>query len=467
MFVGPIFTREAATTPRRPRLYLFRSLYVTVLMVLMCTAWLSLAGTQIINNVGDLAQFGSILFQILALIQLAMMVFLSSLFSVITVAREKDRKTLTLLLMTRMSNHELVLGKLFASLLNVFVMLAAALPLFMCLLLFGGVSIEQILRVFAVTLTSAIVVGSLGCMLAFWRENTFQTLSMTVLGLVFWIGVWEAIGLLDGGLLGVPFATWATSFSPLSAVWAAASPFGQTESVLGVIGNGVNMFLITALSGAALINVVTILRVRVWNPSREVQRVQREETQESIWGAQHDLEAEAVLKSNGADSRDQVAEVARASHVDARVKTSRRKSRRVWDNPILWRGVCTRAHGRKVILIRAAYFLLFAMAAVALHLVVRSAADPTRSVKLPPSAILTLFVLLSIVLVTALAVTSVTNERDGQALDLLLVSDLSSIVTALAVTSVTNERDGQALDLLLVSDLSSKEFVFGKLGGVF
>jgi ABC-type Na+ efflux pump permease subunit len=41
------------------------------------------------------------------------------------------------------------------------------------------------------------------------------------------------------------------------------------------------------------------------------------------------------------------------------------------------------------------------------------------------------------------------------------------LVNALAVTSVTNERDGQALDLLLVSDLSPGEFVFGKLGGVF
>ncbi len=41
------------------------------------------------------------------------------------------------------------------------------------------------------------------------------------------------------------------------------------------------------------------------------------------------------------------------------------------------------------------------------------------------------------------------------------------LVNALAVTSITNERDGQALDLLLVTDLSPNEFMFGKLGGVF
>ena len=40
------------------------------------------------------------------------------------------------------------------------------------------------------------------------------------------------------------------------------------------------------------------------------------------------------------------------------------------------------------------------------------------------------------------------------------------IINALAVNSITNERDGQALDLLLVTDLSPREFVTGKLAGV-
>ena len=41
------------------------------------------------------------------------------------------------------------------------------------------------------------------------------------------------------------------------------------------------------------------------------------------------------------------------------------------------------------------------------------------------------------------------------------------LVNAQAVTSLTSERDARALDLLLVTDLTPKEIVFGKLGGVF
>src|SRR5690606_37904867 len=40
------------------------------------------------------------------------------------------------------------------------------------------------------------------------------------------------------------------------------------------------------------------------------------------------------------------------------------------------------------------------------------------------------------------------------------------LLCAQAVTSITTERDGKALDLLLVTDLTAKEVIFGKILGV-
>ena len=131
MLIGPVFTREVVTVPRRARLYISRAAYVSALLVLMCTAWLVLTGTQLVRDVGDLARFGAMLFQILAPLQLALAMFFSALLAASGVGQEKDRRTLVLLLLTNLSNSELVLGKLLASLLNVLVLLAAALPLFM------------------------------------------------------------------------------------------------------------------------------------------------------------------------------------------------------------------------------------------------------------------------------------------------------------------------------------------------
>ena len=80
---------------------------------------------------GDLARFGVTSFQILAPLQLAVALFFAALSSAGNVAAEKDRRTLDLLLLTRISNSELVVGKLLASLLSVLTLIVAALPLFM------------------------------------------------------------------------------------------------------------------------------------------------------------------------------------------------------------------------------------------------------------------------------------------------------------------------------------------------
>jgi hypothetical protein len=105
----------------------------------------------------------------------------------------------------------------------------------------------------------------------------------------------------------------------------------------------------------------------------------------------------------------------------------------VWDNPVLWREVCTWAYGRKVIVVRLVYLALFAATVWGVLAALGTISGMTEL----PMILLPLFVL-SLVL-----------------------------VNALAVTSITTERDLGALDLLLVTDITPQEFILGKLGGVF
>jgi ABC-type Na+ efflux pump permease subunit len=442
VLVGPIFTRELVTAPRRPQHFVYRGVYGTAIFVLMCTAWLVLAGTQIIRTVGDMARFGSILFLILAPLQLALMTFLAAMRSASAVAQEKDKKTILLLLMTRLSNHELVLGKLFASLLDVLVMLITAAPIFMLLTLFGGVSLAQVARVFAVTLATVLVAGSLGSTVALAREKTFQALAMTALILVLWIGAWVAVALFAGDRIigGIRLEQIAAAASPIRAILIAAHPFRDTQPLFGAADT---WYVLVALGLAAALNGLAIVRLPVWNPGRELFQVQPVETG-SIWGIEHDLTAgtavpgvpETATTGRGFES----AEAARAGHVDARVRTIDTQSREVWENPVLWREICTWAYGRKVLVIKAVYVLLFVGAAIALYNSIESGSAFARASEaiIPATARpLAPFFLVSLV-----------------------------IVNALAVTSITNERDGGSLDLLLVTDLSPKEFIFGKMLGV-
>jgi ABC-type Na+ efflux pump permease subunit len=433
VLIGPIFSRELATAPRRPQHFVYRGVYGTALFVLMCTAWLVLAGTQIIRSVGDMAKFGSILFLILAPLQLALLTFLAALRSASSVSQEKDKKTILLLLMTRLSNHELVLGKLLASLLDVLVMLLAAAPIFMLLTLFGGVSPAQVARVFAVTLATVLAAGSLGSTVALARDKTFQSLAMTAMVLMIWIGIWEAVAALAGQALvwGVPLAQIAAAASPLRAILIAADPYRDTQELFAAADT---WYVVAALVLAGLLNGLAILRLRVWNPGRDV-LPQVEETG-SIFGADHSA-AEGGTET-GPAALD--AERARAGHVDARVRKVSQESRQVWDNPVLWREMCTWAYGRKVLVIKAVYWLLFLLAGLAVYWTIQSGSAYARaSETIIPAAARPLapFFLVSLV-----------------------------IVNALAVTSITNERDGGSLDLLLVTDLTPKEFLFGKMLGV-
>jgi len=434
VLIGPVFSREIAIAPRRISLYLGRAAYGLALLVLIATAWMLLTGTQLVRDVGDLARFGTILFQILAPLQLALVLFFSAVLAAGAVAQEKDRRTLILLLLTRLSNSELVLGKLLASLLHVLVMLAAGLPVFMMIVLLGGISFGQIVRAFAVTLAAVLVCGSLGSTIALWREKTFQALALTVLTLVMWLAVGEivAAGILGQSWLGISCRTWAIGFSPWQAIIEATRPFIHGDPGLAWLGTPVNLFLFVSVLIALLLNAVAIAMVRFWNPSREARAAEQEEfpSAESILktDAQQDPTLEQVSAAEQVPAAEIPATLSRPASKPA-------ATRRVWDNPIIWREMRTWAYGRKVLVIRLAYLVLFGLATASLVWMVRTeqlAAYADGAVALAP------LLLLSLVL-----------------------------VNAQAVTSLTSERDAKALDLLLVSDLTPKEIVFGKLGGVF
>jgi hypothetical protein len=439
LLIGPVFTREATIAPRRVKLYVVRTTCGLALLVLMSTAWLVLTGTQLVRDVGDLARFGSMVFQILAPLQLALTAFFSALMAASEVAHEKDRRTLVLLLLTHLSNAELVLGKLLASLLSVLVVLAAGLPVFVMAALLGGVSYGQIARAMAVTLATVLACGSLGSLFALWREKMFQALAMTVLGLVLWLAVGEIIA---AGMLGEQFGSsglscqaLAVAFSPWQAIVEAARPYVHARPGLGPFASPVYLFLVAAGTLTVLLNAVAIAMVRVWNPSREVEaRVEGrgERGEQSVGAAVEPVGAAVEFVGAAVELPHQHGN---SAPLPSPLSPLPSLSRRVWDNPIIWREVRTWAYGRKMIAVRLAYLALFGLAAASLS---GAISGGSAAVTLQGGLVLAPLLLLSLVL-----------------------------VNAQAVTSLTSERDVGALDLLLVTDLTPQEIVYGKLGGVF
>src|SRR5207244_6233658 len=131
-------------------------------------------------------------------------------------------------------NYEIVLGKLFGSLLQIGLFLAGMVPVLALLLLLGGIDYRQIIQARLVLATTALAAGSLGGIIALWRDKTFQSLALTVLCLMLYLCLVQALSLVPvvlGWLQEGPpaldqerIAHWQTYLQPFLALEQVLDP---------------------------------------------------------------------------------------------------------------------------------------------------------------------------------------------------------------------------------------------------
>jgi ABC-type transport system involved in multi-copper enzyme maturation permease subunit len=397
--LGPIFTREFQTVPRRGSHYIARTMSLGLLWVLGLTAWQAAVGWQQNAMLGQTARFGLLLFQIYTYVLLTLLLFFAALSAASAVAQEKDRRTFILLLITDMRDYEIVLGKLLGSLLPIGLLLAGSVPVLAMLLLLGGIDPEQVVQAVLILAATAFAAGSLGGLVALWRERTFQSLALAVLFLVLYLCLVRAV-------VVIPFL----SNGQISTIQNWLDPYFALQSMLeppvaGRMLHPAYGYFLTMVLASLVLNAIGIIRLRKWNPR-----------------------GEPIMQRERKDD-DEDKDRARAHAAPGAV-------RKVWQNPVLWREVRTFAYGRRPLLIKLAYFVVLAL--------------------------ICYFAFTNIGLNRASG-----HQPFASALGLVPIAILSLLlVSAQAVTAITSERDGGALELLLVTDLTPREFVFGKLWGI-
>ena len=467
MFAGPIIARELVTTPRPWRYYLWRASFSCALFILLWTAWQSIIGWQDVRELGVLARFGGVLYVMFALLQLTLMLFFAPLSTAAAVAYEKDRRTFNLLLMTSLSDTEIVVGKLVAGLLNILIILGASVGLLSLCALLGGISFGQVANLFAVTAASGVAGGAMGLLIALWRDRTFQSISLTILMVVFSVAGVElfAVAFPTLEFMGVPLKE---VLNPYRAMIALLYP--RADQITGVVRASSLVYIGVRLTFAALIVAFGTWKLRTWNPGRSEPREQGDEAEVEVEVVETKVEvrrsqeyAELPVAVGAAATATATATMAPAArggqpmprsahghdgslqetgdggapfdessgsttglHVPRR--THRRVAalpgphRRPWANPILWRELMTRAYGTKPLIIKGCYVLLFALGTGFFLNLARGMENPLRSMLcLIPVGL----AILSLVLINAQGVTALTSERDTGALDLLLVTELS------------------------------------------
>jgi ABC-type transport system involved in multi-copper enzyme maturation permease subunit len=240
---GPVFVHESIAAARRWQNYALRSFFVLGLLAGLCAIWVLLfmegqfeVGATI--PLAALAQLGSYFYYVIATVQVVLVLLVAPAATAGAICQDRAGGMLSHTFVTELTNREIVLGKLGARLLPVFALVAASVPVLCLTGLLGGIIMEALVTLTAVTLALAVF----GCALALAfsvRASKINEVLMAVftiwtvwiVGIVIWEGVAAPVAeppdwywkLNPFVLAWAPYA-WPTYLGPWD-VWIAVALF--------------------------------------------------------------------------------------------------------------------------------------------------------------------------------------------------------------------------------------------------
>ncbi len=416
---NPILVRVVSAGGRRVRHLWIRIGYLSILAAVVVIG--VLVKQSGVTSLADLAKNATQVFQVVSVVQLAMVCILAPIFTAGAITQEKDSQTYNILLSTPLTNGQIVLGSLLSRLYFVFMLLIAGIPLFCIMMVYGGVTGDEIALSISLAAGTAAITGSLAIAISVIKIGTGRTIFYFYLAIALYL-----LAVYGLSTLG-PFIPAESQPAPggelrMSGL-AAFHPFLSLAVVLGTtpappIGDvAAHGFLVRCLLaypqysylfmtfGSSILLVLLSLAF--------VRRGERE-GEETLW-----------------------TRIAERLHLSTRASAESRAPRHVWHNPIAWRESVTGASAGGGFVLRY--------------------------------SVLGLGLVLAIILLVLHGRRSIAIGDDRNLLYLVVLVELGItlfIATAAAATSMTREKEANTLELLLATPLTSGHIISGKIRGL-
>jgi ABC-2 type transport system permease protein len=184
--VVTIMVKELRSRMRGRRAFVVLTVYLGILALITYGVYVVVApnarfaagGVGFGGTANASALIGQSIFSILSIFQLILVSFIAPAFTAGQISLEREKQTLDLLISTPMRPAAIVIGKLAAALAFVVLMIVAAIPITAIVLMYGGASVDDIVRQQLVLLATALVLGSIGL---FYSARLKRTQAATVL----------------------------------------------------------------------------------------------------------------------------------------------------------------------------------------------------------------------------------------------------------------------------------------------
>ena len=185
--LGPVFEYEWLTATRRWQGYALRSVFVLLLLTALIVTRSSRTNDLTLSTIRNLAETGRQFYAAVIGTELTLVLLAAPAATAGAICIDKARGTLTHLLVTDLTDAEIVLGKLAARLVPVLGLVACSLPVVSLLTLLGGVDPDAMLGAFAVTVGVALLGCALALVFSLWAGKTHEALLGTYAVLGLWL----------------------------------------------------------------------------------------------------------------------------------------------------------------------------------------------------------------------------------------------------------------------------------------
>jgi ABC-type transport system involved in multi-copper enzyme maturation permease subunit len=220
--VVTIMSKELRSRFRGRRAFIILTLYLAVLALIAYGGYVeALADATSQQTFGPdgsavgvanrSAIVGQAIFALLSVFQLMLVAFLAPAFTTGAISLEREKATLDLLMTTPLRPGAIVVGKLLSALAFVVLMILAGIPVSALVLMYGGASVEDIVRAQVVLLVAAIGFGVIGLFCSALIKRTqgatviaYSTVLFLTVGTFFVWRLWTAgLGGATDGAFGV------------------------------------------------------------------------------------------------------------------------------------------------------------------------------------------------------------------------------------------------------------------------
>jgi len=191
--VATIMVKELRSRMRGRRAFIVLTVYLAILALITYGVYAIVApaarGGGFGGGIGTgqanaSALIGQSIFTTLSIFQLILVCFIAPAFTSGQISMEREKQTLDLLISTPMRPGAIVIGKLAAALAFVVLMIVAAIPISAIVLMYGGASVDDIVRQQLVLLATALALGALGLFFSALLKRTQTATVLTYLSLL-------------------------------------------------------------------------------------------------------------------------------------------------------------------------------------------------------------------------------------------------------------------------------------------